>query len=86
MHASPPPTLPLVLCSDHFSILLFFLLLSQTQKLVEEGNIAAARSEFDTSYTCRLFAWMWCACVAPLFSIAVALAIALGTFKLVSRE
>ena len=60
---------------------------SQTQELVEAGNIEAARSEFGTSFNCRLGAWIWCAVVSPLLLVVVALALtfiilaALGTFS-----
>ena len=49
----------------------------QTQKLVEEEDIEAARIEFKTSFYCRALAWMWGATVAPLLLTVGAMFIAL---------
>ena len=47
----------------------------QTQKLVEDGDIDAARSEFQVSIRCRMLAWRWC----TLFvTIVVTLDLVLG--------
>ena len=50
----------------------------QTQKLVDEGNIEAARKEFQVSFTCRMLAWVWASVVAPLLITAVTLTLVLG--------
>ena len=48
------------------------LSLSQTQRLVDEGDIDAARMEFQTSFNYRLKGWIWCAVVSPLLLIVLA--------------
>ena len=60
--------------ANFYSILLH-VLFSQTQKLVEHGDIEAARSEFRVSFCCRLIAWTWS---TVFVSIAVSLILVLG--------
>ena len=44
---------------------------SQTQKLVEDGDIEAARREFLTSFWCRLIAWIWATIVGSFATTAI---------------
>ena len=53
----------------------YSLLLSQTQKLVQEGDIEAVRTEFQTSFNCRLLAWIWASVVAPLVIMGLTLGV-----------
>ena len=62
-------------------MLILTLLLSQTQKLVQEGDIEAARSEFKTSFYCRLLAWAWGSAVAPLLILGITLGVVFGILR-----